>query len=135
MKDFEIDLLEGWKHPHAQYYKSWDLASKLAGFATGRKECCTGLSEGEASFLVHYGLELSLIQKGKESKEDYVKLVCEVNQMLINNGFAREFEGVRENYLIKEVISKLQTAQKVGAKLVPGDIEQIQELLAVLEKN
>ena len=35
MKDFEIDLLEGWKHPHAQYYKSWDLASRLAGFATG----------------------------------------------------------------------------------------------------
>ena len=107
----------------------------MAGFATGRKECCPGLSEGEASFLVHYGLEPSLIQKGKECKEDYVKLVCKVNQMLINNGFAREFEGVRENYLIKEVISKLQTAQKVGAKLVPGDIEQIQELLAVLEKN
>ncbi len=127
-----IELLQGWKHPHGEYYKSWDLASKLAGLATGRKECCPRLSKGEASFLVHYGVEASWIQNGKESKEDYVKLVCEVNQMLINNGFAREFEGVRDNYLIKEAISKLQTAQKVGAKLIPGDVEQIQELLVAL---
>ena len=130
-----IELLEGWKHPHAEYYKSWDLASKLAGLATGRKECCPRLSEGEASFLVHYGVEASLIQKSKESKQDYLILLAEVNQMLINNGFAREFEGLRDNFLIKEVISKLQEAQKVGAKLIPGDVERIQELLAGLSNK
>lgn len=130
-----IELLEGWKHPRAEYYKSWDLASKLAGLATGRKKCSSGLSEGEASFLVHYGCKPESIEKGKASKEDYVNLVSEINQMLIREGFAHAFEGPRGNYLVKEAISKLQSAQSFGAKLVPGDIEKIQELLVTLGKN
>ena len=127
-----IELLAGWKHPQSQYYQSWNLASELAGLSTGRQECSDGLSKGEASFLVRHGVSSSLIEKGKENKEDYLTLLSEINQMLIKEGFTREFEPPAGNYLIKEVIEKLKTAQIVGAKFVPGDIEEIQELLAAL---
>ena len=127
-----IELLAGWKHPQSQYYRSWNLASELAGLSTGRQECSVGLREGEASFLVHYGVDKSLIENGKETKEDYLILLSEINKMLIREGFASEFEPPKGNYLIKEVIEKLRTAQVIGSKFVPGDLEQIQELLAGL---
>ena len=132
MESFDVELIEEYRHPLSLHYKSYDLASELAGISTGRKECCPGLREGEASFLVHYGVDPSSIEKGKENKEGYLTLLYEINKMLIKEGFARHLEGLRGNYLIKEVIEKLKTAQVIGSKFVPGDLEQIQELLAGL---
>ena len=132
MESFNLELIEEYRHPLSLHHKSYDLASELAGISTGRKECSDGLREGEASFLVHYGVAPSLIENGKESKEGYLTLLYEINKMLIKEGFARHFEGPRGNYIIKEIIEKLKTAQIVGAKFVPGDLEEIQGLLAGL---
>ena len=132
MESFDVELIEEYRHPLSLQYKSYDLASELAGLSTGRKECSVGLREGEASFLVRHGVSAFLIEKGKENKEGYLTLLYEINKMLIEQGFARHLEGLRGNYIIKEVIEKLKTAQVIGSKFVPGDLEQIQELLAGL---
>ena len=132
MESFDVELIEEYRHPLSLQYKSYDLASELAGLSTGRKECCAGLREGEASFLVHYGVDPSLIENGKETKEGYLTLLYEINKMLIREGFARQFEGPRGNYVIKEIIESLKTAQMIGAKFVPGDLEEIERLLATL---
>ncbi len=81
---------------------------------------------------MRHGIDKSLIEKGKESKEDYLTLLYEINKMLIREGFAQHLEGPRGNYVIKEIIENLKTAEMIGAKFVPGDLEQIQELLAGL---
>ena len=132
MESFDVELIQEYRHPLSLQYKSYDLASELAGLSTGRKECSDGLREGEASFLVRHGVSASLIENGKETKEAYLTLLYEINKMLIKQGFARHLEGLRGNYIIKEVIEKLKTAQVIGSKFVPGDLEQIQELLAGL---
>ena len=132
MESFDVELIEEYRHPLSLQYKSYDLASELAGISTGRKKSCLSLKEGEASFLVHYGVEKSLIENGEETKEGYLTLLYEVNKMLIEQGFARQFEGPRGNHIIKEIIENLKAAQTIGAKFVPGDLEEIERLLATL---
>ena len=132
MESFDLELIEEYRHPLSLHRKSYDLASELAGISTGRKECSVSLREGEASFLVHYGVAPSLIENGKETKEGYLTLLYEINKMLIREGFAKHFEGPRGNYVIKEIIENLKTAEMIGAQFVPGDLEEIERLLATL---
>ncbi len=49
MESFDVELIQEYRHPLSLHYKSYDLASELAGISTGRQEGSDGLRVRGAS--------------------------------------------------------------------------------------
>ncbi len=142
----KIELIEGWQHPLGRRYRSWDLASLSAAFATGRNG---RYIKFEKFYLIEQGCPKELLEDAISDDASYLQLIVEAHKIFTEGSCHSEYELSRDSQLaknvreylkeaqsdLKEAITALSGAQVFGTDFMRNELWELKSLLRILEKG